>query len=353
MTNKRRDMFGPVADNAIDFLAHSLGELEKAPKYSVIHFCSAIELFLKAKLMLEHWSLIDQEPKSANLSKFLAGIFRSVSIDETIDRLESIANIRISKEAQRSFSEIRTHRNKMVHFFHEDYAEVRDNTIQTVVIEQARAWFYLHKLLTQDWNADFAAYQERIADLHRLVSTKRAYLQAKFDALLPSIQKGHERGVVFSRCNFCKFPAVKNKPLLANLDSGECLICNSHSNTLRETCPACGEEIFIYDLGEAFCESCDETFGLDHFLEKYAPVIHIEKNLFEENRAYCSNCEFTDDTSVVLFHEQWLCLSCLHLHSEVDVCDWCSRRIAGELEASYIYGCRVWCHGYLGNHSDE
>ena len=152
MSKQTEAMFQQVVDNAVDFLEHSLAELEEAPKYSVIHFCSAIELFLKAKLMLEHWSLIDEEPKRANLSKFRAGIFKSVSIDETIERLENIANVRIQKEGQRSFSHIREHRNKMVHFFHPDYAGAAESTIQTIVIEQTKAYLcgWCNELITGD-----------------------------------------------------------------------------------------------------------------------------------------------------------------------------------------------------------
>jgi hypothetical protein len=57
------DFFDSVVDNAIDFLRQALDELETKPKYSVIHFCASIELFLKARLMLEHWSLISEEPQ--------------------------------------------------------------------------------------------------------------------------------------------------------------------------------------------------------------------------------------------------------------------------------------------------
>jgi len=350
---KAHEMFQQVADNAVDFLAHSLTELEKAPKYSVIHFCSAIELFLKAKLMLEHWALIDDDPRAANHARFLNGSFKSVAMEETIERLQNIANVRIPPEGRRSFSEVRKHRNKMVHFFHPEYAEASDRTIELIVIEQTKAWFYLHRLLTKEWKSEFSVYQDRISELHRMVSNNRNYLQAKFDALLPGIQKGSERGIVFSRCDFCKFSAVKQKPLLGNLQTFECLVCESTSNYLCETCPDCRHEIFIYDLGEAFCEDCDKTFDLEYFLDKYAPITHIEKDLFEENRYYCSYCEFTDEPSVVPFQDQWLCLCCRQLHSEVGVCGWCTELIAGDTEDTYVYGCRIWCHGYLGHHSDD
>ena len=44
------ERFDDVVRNAFDFLGRSIDELEKHPKYSVIHFYSAIELFVKARL---------------------------------------------------------------------------------------------------------------------------------------------------------------------------------------------------------------------------------------------------------------------------------------------------------------
>jgi hypothetical protein len=61
--SSHKAMFNSVVENALDFLKQSILELKKSPKYSVIHFCAAIELFLKARLMLEHWTLIVGAPE--------------------------------------------------------------------------------------------------------------------------------------------------------------------------------------------------------------------------------------------------------------------------------------------------
>jgi hypothetical protein len=55
-------IFDSIVKNAIDFMKHSVKEIEKEPKYAVIHFCSSVELFFKARLMCEHWSLIFAKP---------------------------------------------------------------------------------------------------------------------------------------------------------------------------------------------------------------------------------------------------------------------------------------------------
>ncbi len=194
-TRTSDQMFDSVVANAIDFLTHSVDELETKPKYSVINFCAAIELFLKAKLMLEHWSLVTEEPNKANTSQFQAGDFKSVGIDETLRRLQNISNVRIPREAHRIFSQLREHRSKMVHFFHPDYvSDPKEETIKSIVSEQSKAWFYLHHLLARDWKTEFQDYQEEIEELHALVKEQRAYLKEKFENLLPDIEKGRNRG---------------------------------------------------------------------------------------------------------------------------------------------------------------
>jgi len=40
-----------LVDNALNFLDQAFNELRASPKYSVIHFYAAVELFLKARLL--------------------------------------------------------------------------------------------------------------------------------------------------------------------------------------------------------------------------------------------------------------------------------------------------------------
>ncbi len=54
----KEEMFNRLVENAFDFLFKAISEIEGQPKYSVIHFYAAVELFVKARLMKEHWSLV-------------------------------------------------------------------------------------------------------------------------------------------------------------------------------------------------------------------------------------------------------------------------------------------------------
>jgi hypothetical protein len=83
-----KELFKLLVENALDFLARSIEELRDRPKYSVIHFHAAVELFLKARLMSDHWSLIVTKRQEPDWEKFIKGEFQSVSLDEAASKLE-------------------------------------------------------------------------------------------------------------------------------------------------------------------------------------------------------------------------------------------------------------------------
>ena len=93
------DIFDSLTRNAFDFLERGISEFDKSPKYSVIHFCAAVEMLLKARLMKEHWSLIVSKPDQANLAKFMAGDFSSVTLEDARARIRDVAGEDIGDDA--------------------------------------------------------------------------------------------------------------------------------------------------------------------------------------------------------------------------------------------------------------
>jgi len=85
--------FKGVVENAIDFQERAFQDMERAPKYSPISFTAAVELLLKARLMLEHWSLIIDDPRRAKAASYRRGDFKSVGMEEAIQRLQDIAGV--------------------------------------------------------------------------------------------------------------------------------------------------------------------------------------------------------------------------------------------------------------------
>jgi hypothetical protein len=140
---KQSELLARLVENALGFLSHAIDCLETAPKFSVIDFYAAVELFLKARLLHEHWSLV--VTKNPDWEKFVSGDFISVSFDEACTRLDKIVQSPIPARARSKFDAVRLHRNKMVHFFHAGEG-AQHQIIEDVAIEQLRAWYELHQL---------------------------------------------------------------------------------------------------------------------------------------------------------------------------------------------------------------
>ena len=346
-----QQMFDSLVNNAINFLEQAIAEIKRKPKYSVINFFSSVELFLKARLMLEHWSLIYEDPKNANLTKFLEGDFRSVGLDEAINRLNNIAQVRITTKQEETFSELREHRNKLVHFFHPKYAGKPDKkTLEDVVIEQCRAWYYLYPLLTKNWKSEFSKYLSDIEKLHQSMRQVREYLQVRYEALKPDIEKGKARGTIFSDCPACGFEANREKQIIGPLITSKCLVCEIEvPSLLKVSCPNCKGAIYVYEFGEGKCIKCGKEINLDFLMDQFdEPPSHKEiVRGAEIIRAYCGECGYIEQPTVISYDDKWICLTCATLHETVDRCDWCNELVTGILEDSFIAGCML-CNGNLG-----
>ncbi|MDT9702548.1 hypothetical protein RMT89_43460, partial [Streptomyces sp. P17] len=88
-------------------------DLDKRPKNSIVDFYSSIELFLKARLMNEHWTLILSRPELANLDSFQVGDFHSVFLDDAVKRMKNILRDPLPAKAVDVFKALGEHRNQI------------------------------------------------------------------------------------------------------------------------------------------------------------------------------------------------------------------------------------------------
>jgi hypothetical protein len=348
---KRSDsnkMFDSLVRNALDFLQRSVKELQESPKYSVIDFCTAIELFLKARLLVEHWVLVleNLDAKQATLSNFRQGDFKSVGTEAAFQRLEKLLGLQIDENAKKVFKQIRDHRNSLIHFFHPTYAEKPDSTaIQSVIAEQCRGWFYLHPLLTKTWRNFFASYLSDIELINLAMLHNRAFLRVKFEALSQDIEKGKARGIVFLACEACGFDSarVATERLIGPLFSVECLVCNNQGRVFQIQCPNCSNNTIVHNLFmsqpdretyaldsiEVPCKACPTLIKFEDILNMYPPFDPDESS--PQFLALCGNyCLHTNQKSAVHFGDKWVCLSCCEVETEVWDCDNCGQLFTGE-----------------------
>lgn len=343
-------IFNEIVLNAIDFAKHSVTELRRSPKYSMIHFAVAVELFLKARLLREHWSLVVTRPESASLQDFRAGKFHSVSVEDAIKRLRNVANETISDGAEKAFRAVADHRNRLIHFFHPvlgSTAKARE--LEAVVSDQYKAWHFLHELVTGPWAVHFKQHLRRLQNLNKSLLRLNGFLNAKYEAIAPDIEAQTRRGVLFEVCGLCRFRAarVEAEGGRPPLFTGRCLVCGWYRASLHEPCPDCGETILVEDMAEGTCETCDREIDLDYLLEKYVPSFDPKDE--EPDTAYCSMCERVDAETVVPYGERYLCLSCRSESSHVGHCGWCNERVTNiDSVDSSVFGC-IFCSGSAGN----
>ncbi len=322
-------------------------EFQTNPKYSVIDFCAALELFLKAKLMLEHWSLIVDEPHRAESQAFRDGGFQSVSMTETIRRLENIAGQKFVRDEKDSFRAIREHRNRLVHFFHPNMKTIAAR--EKIASEEWSAWFQLHRLLTGVWKRDFRGFALQISQLDRRLRSIRGFLQAKFNAAKLDIKKDQANGIRYSNCWSCNFRAyrgIREMPAPEGSERflGSCRVCDAEGNFLLVECPDCGKPLRIDNLGEGTCGSCGHAMDTDSLVELLSPDWDPGE---EPTVAYCTECERTDLATVIpIINSGYLCVSCFAEYDRVGNCGYCGTLNAGEISHvdSSLFGC-VLCEG--------
>jgi len=345
-TDLTDEFFDSLVSNAIDFLSRSVTDLKKQPKYSVINFCVGLEMFLKARLLKEHWALVVTKPEAAILDQFRSGDFHSVSMEEAARRLRNVVGERIGKDEEACFEEVRKHRNRLVHFFHPAYSrKSNEKLIHQIVTEQCKAWFYLHRLLTKNWESHFKKYKRKIKKLDELMHKQRTFLKAKFMALKPDIDAEISKGVQFQSCVLCGCAAARVKEVSEPLCNTTCLVCDARSALLHVPCPDCGGtiEVGFEGPGEGTCanQDCEREIDLEYLLERYGPDQDPKE---EPEVIHCASCQHYEEC-VIPFDEGYLCLCCGERHDFKARCAYCGDHIGGfDPEGSAAFGCFMCSH---------
>ena len=345
MTNPQ--LFNELVSNALDFLETAFDEFDKKPKYSVVHFCTAIELILKSRLMHEHWSLIvDGKP---NINKFKEGNFKSLGFKELIARIESVLGEKIPDDAKKCFDEISNHRNKMVHFFHEaDNTNASQKVIEEIAIEQSTGWFFLRRLL-EKWSEVFSDYQDKILSLNWQMKRHKIYLQTVFDKIQPEINNDIQSGAKYRNCSSCSFKASKERPITGNILEAKCRVCLISEWVLNIECPECQETIEISEYSADInieCE-CGQLITQETIKDQLDTNPVTYDDYFCRAQINCASC--MDQGCVIEHKDYWICISCYLVESNMYICEWCNEGQigGGNLEYSYHTGCE-FCEGQAG-----
>jgi hypothetical protein len=344
------DMFARLVENALDFLSKAISELSEQPKYSVIHFHAAMELFLKARLMYEHWSLVVAKGQDPDWDKFITGDFQSISLDEAANRLTKIVRSGLPGAAMQSFKAIAQHRNKAVHFFHEAHSVAESDELKrNIVRQQLKAWYFLHQLLREQWKKEFSKWNREITWIDEKLREQHEFLQVVFDNLEAEIKDLKQKGFLIACCPSCGFDAQLHEDELYVLYDAECKVCGFGDKCIEIECPKCNGFVLFMSEGFAIC-SCGKSYEP----EDLAKILVDENHKPMDEGDFFGNCSDCDGyhTVVEVDGSDWLCTSCFQEFNSLSACDWCNDLNTGDMEFSYASGCNH-CEGSAGWHKDD
>ena len=349
-------MLEKLVRNGLDFLEKSISEITQHPKYSVIHFHSAVELFLKARLLAEHWTLVISPRKTPDWEMFISGNFQSVSLDDASDRLTKVVRSGLTKNELQTFRNITKHRNKMVHFFHEAHNdEENKEQLRSIVKQQLTGWYFLHKLLTERWKEVFQPWVKDVADIDAKLRMLHSFLQVIYDQIKPKIEILESAGYIFKACPSCGFDSQQHEDELNTIYDADCMICGLSEKILKIECPNCSEEVYFENEGFGECDNCGKRFEPEDLASELIDdgAAHVAAK--EGDDSYdMGNCSDCDGYHIVVRTEgdEYICTSCFLVLETMQWCGWCNEPNTADMEQSHWAGCNH-CDGRAGWEKDD
>lgn len=342
-----------LIENGMEFLDKAIGEFEaKAYKHSVVSFWTAVEILLKVPLANEHWTLVCTG-KNISRKNYLAGNFQSVNYVETCSRLKDVLEKPLPAETENLFKTIQSHRNRVVHFYHNAFTEA---DVIAIVGEQASAWFALNRYLREDWKSVFdVAHSWKLAFSEtRLIRGNEFYAAARLKHIQPKLTALMDAGSRLDTCPECRQQAVVETTIAegedeCTLQSKRCEVCSSTSRSVHFLCPECSEPQMLEEGETDFtCSDCRTEIERYELLDGET-FRSIDEQMDSVFPAGCTSC--MSPNSVCPFGEGFICTQCLSYHDEIECCECCGHASDNVGEFSRFKGCE-FCDGDPRLHGD-
>ncbi|WP_455871869.1 hsdR [Serratia proteamaculans] len=335
-----------LIENGLDFLNKARQELEtKQYKHSIVSFWTAVEIMLKVPLVNEHWTLACSKKNKPKKQAYLDGDFQSVTYEETRDLFRDVLEKPISSAIHEVFDKVRKHRNRVVHFYHSSFS---DDDLETILKEQADAWFALNRLMRDEWQFIFGDnHKHKLAFSEaRLLKGSKFYSAVRLTQIKPELNKLAEAGSNIQYCVDCKQNAVVDEIIqtgsqsASELIAARCLVCGSINRRVCLHCPNC-EEFISFEEGdmEVTCDACQEEFERYELLDDDSYHSGVDDEYLPAGCTFCMRPE-----SVAKFSDGYLCTECLQFYNQIEICNCCDHASDSVPEFSNIIGCE-FCDG--------
>ena len=339
-----KEDFDDLVRNGLDFLHSSISQLEEGrSKYAVIHFFTALEIILKARLLIEDWTLCVTNHQKTSLEEFRRGESNTVGLRDALKRMAELPNGKWDASETAVFESLRRRRNQAVHFFHPEHL----GGTEKVAVEQLVGWNLLFRRLRNAWREQFESFSDDIDALNQIMGQRADYFPEVFKQLQTEITKDAMTNHL-ATCPDCRQRAsLSEKELIDGVFRMRCRVCESEQVSVFLPCrtPSCNclaERTFQQASNCPACGLAHET----NAEESFNYFGKVNSNLVPV--AWCGTCGYTPEQSVVILEDGCLCLAC---HAFLDRwqlnhCDWCNSDVTGNVGDSLNPGC-VCCHHYL------
>lgn len=341
----KEELFDSLVKNAIDFLDSSLDDLEKRPKNSIVDFYTSIELFLKARLMAEHWALIISKPETANIDSFRVGDFHSVFLEDAIKRLKGILNEHLEQSTIDNFKALGEHRNQIVHFSHSDYADF-SAAKAGVVVEQWASWHHLHALLTEKWKDIFEPYLEEFERIHNQIMQQREFIKTRYNELKEKIDIEGKSGKRIIDCQHCEMHSAVVSDEHKWGDDYTCIVCGVSDTAVISTnekleCPTCHKSFEFFDKDLTACPHCKTPISADLLIDLCEQKYTEGDDWWEEGQPHIAGCHICqhERPSVFFIDGLWSCVSCFDRGWQAISCPNCDEFVTGDMDTIKYFAC--------------
>lgn len=311
-----RDLGPHLVQNGVDFLIRGVSQVNsttetRSLKFAAVDIGAATEIFLKARLLREHWTLLCKDSSKARPRDFLAGTSFTVGPEDLLARLQTIAEVELPQQRKEELGQLFQLRNRAIHF---TLAETADLALESTIGRGLSfiLWFFQTELIPEATSEEGEILDEALdqvrAELSRiseLVTHRMSDLQPILAVTFPRVvcprctqPTLHLDESAGTRCLFCLWDP--DGDLVAD-EYVSTVLGVSHYRAVKD-----GDE---YPLHQ--CPACDAE-ALVHG----ALVIDTS-----EGRPGPSSCG-TDTVPVV-----WACFGCSRTFSygEIDFCSRCGQ----------------------------
>jgi hypothetical protein len=256
---------------------------------------------MKARLAHEHWSLVADKPGETSLKDIEKGDFASVAFEKAIERVETVTASAFLRADKDLLKKIARHRNKVVHFYHQDLDTADPKLLADAAAEQCRAWILVERLVTKDWKEAFDADQGPWAELRTSFKKSAVFLKEKFVSIRGDLAALRKEGVEVVDCHSCGYSSAEADEYFHKVFGLHCLVCDASYVEARVPCPSPNCDTIYTGEPEIspYCGDCDkDLWGVMDVADKAT--------------AYCAGCNWGSPTAhASLSDDGYMCACCL------------------------------------------